>query len=69
MFLKFDDSRINCGQCDKKFHSTQIMTESSINTDVVGTPQIHTCATSMAKHIGTRVTWKTTTKGYDTNVD
>ena len=49
-------------------NSTQIMTESSMNTDVVGTPQIHTCGTCVAKHISTRVTWKTTTKGYDRNV-
>ena len=33
--------------------STQIMTESIMKTDVVGTPQIHTCATSLAKHIST----------------
>ena len=32
---------------------TQIMTESSMDTDLVGTPQIHTCTTSVAKHIST----------------
>ena len=39
-----------------KRNSTQIMTESSMKTDVVGTPQIHTRATSVAKHISTRIT-------------
>ena len=37
-------------------NSTQIMAESSMNTDLVEMPQIHTCATYVVKHISTRVT-------------